>query len=107
LQLSIDEIRKRGVTLAAVVVDPVETNETLARDAGLEFPILSDPDMRLIDAYGLRHRAGHDGNDIALSASILIDGEGIVRWASVSENVRVRPTPREVLARIDELPRPR
>jgi alkyl hydroperoxide reductase subunit AhpC len=59
--------------------------------------------MRLIDAYGLRHREAHDGKDIALSASILVDGHGVVRWASVSENVRIRPTPDEVLARIDAL----
>jgi peroxiredoxin len=85
-------------------VDPVDTNAELSRDAGIEFPILSDPDMRLIDAYGLRHEAGHDGGDIALSASILIDGDGVVRWTSVSKNVRVRPTPAESLAKIDALP---
>jgi peroxiredoxin len=105
LQLSIDEIGKRGGAVAGVVVDPVETNATLAREAGIEYPILSDPDMRLIGAYGLRHAAAHDGRDIALSASILVDGDGIVRWTSVSENVRVRPTPAEVLAKLDALPR--
>jgi hypothetical protein len=61
--------------------------------------------MRLIDAYGLRHREGHEGGDIALSASILIDGDGVVRWTSVSKNVRMRPTPQEVLAKVDALPR--
>jgi len=90
--------------VAGVVVDPVDANAELSRDAGIEFPILSDPDMRLIDAYGLRHKEAHDGGDIALSASILIDGDGIVRWASVSKNVRIRPTPAEVLAKIDALP---
>jgi peroxiredoxin len=84
-------------------VDPIETNARLARQAQIEYPLLSDPDMRLIDAYGLRHREGHDGEDIALSASILIDGGGIVRWTSVSRNVRLRPTPGEVLAAIDGL----
>jgi len=85
------------------VVDPVETNAELARKAGLAFPILSDPDLRMIDAYGLRHVAAHDGEDIALSASVLIDGAGIVRWTSVARNVRVRPDPAEALAAIDAL----
>jgi peroxiredoxin len=85
------------------VVDPVETNATLARDAGLGFPILSDPDFRLIDAYDLRHREAHDGQDIALSASVLLDGDGVVRWTYVTENVRLRPTPDEVLAAVDAL----
>jgi len=87
--------------VAGVVVDPVATNAELARTAGLEFPILSDPDLHMIDAYGLRHVAAHDGQDIAFSASVLIDAGGIVRWTRVTRNVRVRPTPDAVLAAID------
>jgi peroxiredoxin len=89
--------------VAGVVVDSVATNAELTRAAGLEFPILSDPDLRMIDAYGLRHVAAHDGQDIALSATVLIDTEGVVRWTSVTRNVRVRPNPDEVLAAIDAL----
>src|SRR5690349_19549040 len=87
------EFEARGAKVAGVVVDPVETNAELARTAGLAFPILSDPDLQMIDAYDLRHVAAHDGKDIALSASVLIDGDGIVRWKSVTRNVRVRPEP--------------
>jgi peroxiredoxin len=91
------------VAIAGVVVDSVEANAQLVRDAGLDYQILSDPDFRLIDAYGLRHREAHDGHDIALSASVLIDGQGIVRWTYVTENVRYRPTPSVVLAAVDRL----
>jgi peroxiredoxin len=53
----------------------------------------------------LRHPgAGPDGHDIAHSASVLIDRDGVVRWAFVTRNVRVRPTPADVLAAIDALP---
>ena len=83
----------------------METNAELARDAGLAFPILSDPDFHVIDAYGLRHSSGHDGHDIALSASVLLDGAGIVRWTFVTPNLRIRPAPDQVLAAIDALPR--
>ena len=102
-----DELRRRGAAVAGVVVDPVETNAELARDAGLGFPILSDPDLSVIDAYGLRHVAAHEGRDIAHSACVLIDGDGVVRWTFVTRNVRVRPTPDVVLAAIDGLRRPR
>ena len=103
LQLSLDDIRRRGVHVVGMVVDPVETNAELARNAGLDFPILSDADLRTTDAYGLRHRDGHDGHDIALSASILVDGNGIVRWTHVARNLRVRPSPADILAAIDTL----
>jgi len=106
LQLNIDEFRRRGVRIAGVVVDPVETNAQLARDAGLGFQILSDPDRHTIDAYGLRHIAGHEGQDIALSASVLIDADGVVRWTHVTPNFRVRPLPAEIIAVVDTLPKP-
>ncbi len=103
LQLSLNEFQRRKCRVFGMVVDPVETNAQLARDAGLEFPILSDPDFHAIDAYGLRHRDGHDGQDIALSASVLIDANGIVRWTHVTTNVRIRPLPADILAAIDTL----
>jgi peroxiredoxin len=60
----------------------------------------------MIDAYGLRHaHGGPDGQDIAHSASVLIDRDGIVRWTFVTPNLRVRPLPSDVLAAIDRLPR--
>ena len=83
------------------MVDPVATNAEVVRDAGLEFPILSDPNLRVIDAFGLRHVAAHDGRDIAHSASVLIDADGVVRWTHVTRNVRMRPTPDEILAALD------
>ena len=102
LQLSVEELRKRGCAVAGVVVDPVETNAALARDAGLGYPILSDPSLRTIDAYGLRHvGGGPDGHDIAHSASVLIDADGVVRWTFVTTNFRIRPTPATLLAAID------
>jgi hypothetical protein len=48
--------------------------------------------------------AGPDGGDIAHPASVLIGGDGIVRWTSVTDNVRRRPTPATVLAAVDALP---
>ena len=103
LQLSLEEFQRRGVRVFGMVVDSVDTNTTLVRDAGLEFPILSDPDMRTISAYGLRHVAAHDGADIAYSASVLIDADGVVRWTHVTPNFRVRPLPADILAQVDAL----
>jgi peroxiredoxin len=86
-------------------VDAPGTNADLARKAKLDYPILSDPALHTIDAYGLRHAGGGpDGQDIAHAASVLIDGAGVVRWTFVTRNFRVRPTPADVLAAIDALP---
>jgi peroxiredoxin len=104
LQLSHQAFRERGCAIAGVVVDSPELNAELARTAGLDYPILSDPDLRTADAYGLRHIAGApDRRDIEHAASVLVDAGGIVRWTAVTRNVRVRPTPSDVLAAIDAL----
>jgi hypothetical protein len=34
---------------------------------------------------------------------VLIDAAGIVRWSFVTRNIRVRPTPTDLLAAIDAL----
>jgi len=103
LQLSQDELRRRKCRVLAIAVDPVETNAQLRQDAGLELSILSDPDLKTVDAYGLRHPGGHEGRDIALSASVLVDANGMVRWSHVTPNFRVRPLPSDVLAAVDAL----
>lgn len=103
LQLRLSELERRGAHVVALVVDPSDVNAELTAQTGITFPILSDPDLVVTDAYGLRHREGHDGQDIALSASVLIDGDGIVRWTHVAPNVRLRPLPETILAEIDSL----
>jgi peroxiredoxin len=105
LQLSIDALGKRGCAIAGVVVDTPETNADLSRQVKLDYPILSDPSLHTVDAYELRHAGGGpDGQNIARSASVLVDGAGVVRWTFVTRNFRVRPTPADVLAAIDALP---
>jgi peroxiredoxin len=98
-------LKQRGCAILGIVVDPPATNAELARDAGIAYPILADPDLKTIDAYGLRHAgAGPDGGDVAHSASVLVDADGIVRWTFVTRNVRMRPTPKDVLTAIAALP---
>jgi peroxiredoxin len=103
LQLSLEEFKRRGTPVVAIVSDPLEGNDQQAVSANLQFPILADPELVATDAYGLRHREAHDGHDIARSASVVIDRDGIVRWTHVAPNVRVRPLPSEILAQIDSL----
>jgi len=72
--------------------------------AGAEYTFLSDPEGRLLDFFGVRHRgAGMDGGDIAQSASFLIDAAGRVAWLRVADSYRVRPRLEEILAAADKL----
>jgi len=102
LQLHNAAFAARNCEILAVVVDPVERNAKVVADLGLDFRILSDPDLQVIDRYDLRH-AGAPGGDIARPASFLIDRSGIVRWRDITENYRIRPHPAVILGELDKL----
>jgi len=102
LQLRKADFDRRNTAVLAVVVDPVEQNAGVVRDVGLEYHVLSDPDLTVIEAYGLRHDR-HGEPSISRPATFLIDRDGVVRWRNVTENFRLRPKPDAVLAAIDSL----
>jgi len=93
----------RTTDVLAVVVDPPDRNAQVAADVGLDYRILSDADLRVIDAYDLRHDDPASGLSIARPASFLLDANGVVRWRDLTDNYRYRPHPDAILAAIDAL----
>jgi peroxiredoxin len=79
-------------------VDAPPESAKLKEDLHLGFPLLSDSEERVIERYGLVHRKGRLGSsDIARPANLLLDGQGIIRWAMFTENWRVRARPEALL----------
>ena len=66
---------------------------------------LSDPDHRVIDAYGLRDPAyaGQKFDGIPRPAVYVLDKSGHVTWCRVEEDYRQRPTNQEIRAALDAL----
>jgi peroxiredoxin len=102
---------KEKVRLFAISVDKPEdaakTAEKIAADGrgSLNFAILSDPDHKTIDAYGL-HDPAYDGgrfSGIPHPAVYLIDKSGRVVWVKVEQNYRERPTNADIRVAIDKL----
>ncbi len=91
--------------MLAISVDPVEKNLELSDMLGFEFALLSDPDLEVIDAYGVRHEEGGIGGvDIARPAVFVLDREGNIAWKNITDNWRVRVRPDEVLKQLARLP---
>jgi peroxiredoxin len=64
--------------------------------------VLSDPKAEVIGRYGLLHpKGGEDGQDIARPAEILVDANGIIRWENLTDDLRVRARPGQVLQAFD------
>lgn len=70
---------------------------------GITFPLLADPTLEAIDAYGLRHEGGNPfGGDISRPAIFLIDEEGKIIANILTDNWRVRPTAEDIFDRFEQ-----
>ena len=88
----------------AISVDSVEDNDKVVKKLGLTYPVLSDSGRETIMAYGVFHPgASIDGGDIARPATLVIDGDGWVRWRNLTENWRVRVRPDAVIEALQNL----
>ena len=98
LQRDLGRLEAAGITLAAVSYDDVEVLRTFAEAREIGFALLSDPESRTIDAYGVRNREATGRTaGIPHPGFFLIDREGVVRGRLFGEGYRERPTPEELL----------
>ena len=98
----VNDFTQRRIEIAAISVDSTEDSRKLSQAKGYTFPMLSDPAAEVIRNYGLLHpKGGEDGQDIARPAEILIDSSGSVRWENLTDDLRVRARPSQVLQAFD------
>jgi peroxiredoxin len=82
----------------AISVDSPSESQDLCRKAGYTYPFLSDPNTEAIRRYDLLHKgAGVNGHDIARPAEFLIDSSGVIRWINLTDDLRVRARPEQML----------
>ncbi len=99
------------VRLYAISVDNHEQSTQLAvkiaadGKGAVAFPLLSDPDHRTIDAYGLRNPKydGQEQEGIPHPAVYVIDKAGRIAWARVEEDYKLRPTNKDIRAALSAL----
>lgn len=104
-------LRRDGETvdLYAISIDPPGKSSVLADRIGhdgkgaLGFRLLSDPDHRTIDAYGL-HDERYDGSEYAgipRATVAVVDATNRVTWVRISEDYKLRPSIAEIRSAID------
>lgn len=99
-----NEFQTRNIAVAAISVDSPAESKKLCDAKGYTFPFLSDPKADVIRQYGVLHpKGGPDGHDIARPAEFLVDSAGVIRWANLTDDFRVRARPADVLRAIDKL----
>jgi len=99
------------VKVFAISIDPPDVSKTFADKiasdgkGAINFPILSDPEHKIIDAYRLRDPAyeGQKVYGIPHPAVYVIDKQGKVAWARIESDYKQRATNEEIRAALDSL----
>ena len=80
-------------------MDDQDKSRQLVEKLKLPFPVLSDVDHKVIDAYDLYNPAGK----IAKPAMFVLDKKGVVRWVFLDEDFRIRAVDDIVLGELKKL----
>lgn len=101
--------QKRATQILAVSVDGRENQQKMIDRISMEdgivpdYPLLSDPDHRVIDRYGLFNPNESRRRPVPHPTTLVIDRDGVVRWKFVEVNYRIRPSNGDILAALTDL----
>ena len=79
--------------MAGISVDPVANNAAMVEKLLLRFPLLSDPDGRVIKEWGVW---SDDDGGIARPAIFAVRSDGSIGWRYVGVDYADRPTDDEL-----------
>jgi peroxiredoxin len=88
---SMAELEKVSAQVFGISVDTFFANKAFADSQHLNFPLLSDFNKEVIDAYGVTNPDMIGLKNIAKRAVFVIDKGGVVRHAEVLEDARNEP----------------
>lgn len=97
--------------LFAITVDDASKTKSLAAKiaadgkGNVEFPLLSDPGNKTIDAYGLFDPTylGQKVEGIPHPAIVIVDAQRKIRWIKVESDYKIRPTNADIRAELAKL----
>lgn len=116
------EFKALGATFLAISPQLQSFNREFREEKKLTFEILSDPGNEVAQRYGLTFKLPEDlkeiymkfnidlekynGDDswtLPLPARLIIDQEGIIRYAAINADYTVRPDPEETIAALKNI----
>jgi hypothetical protein len=102
LEQNLDRIRKQGLGLAAVSYDSVEVLKNFADRKHITFPLLSDPESKIIRAFGILNETVKPGTPqfgIPYPGTFIVDAKGTVVAKYFEEDFRERVSASDILVR--------
>jgi len=98
------EFEKYGATVYGISVDTPFALDAFRDDNGLTFDFISDTNRRIVEAYDLTMDFASMGvEDVAKRSVFVVDGDGVVQYAWVSDDPGIEPDYDEVHDAVAEL----
>jgi len=100
LQRHLDEFDRAGIAVFAISYDPVEAQATFAEEFGITFPMLADPEHRVIEATGILNtlvRPDESVYGIPFPGTYVLGTDGRVEEKLFFQHYRTRPSASTVL----------
>lgn len=97
-----EEFRKRGIGIAAISYDSVPVLQHFAQRKGIEIPLLSDPDSKLVRQIGILNEqvpAGSPFAGIPHPGTFLLDRHGLITEKYFEDDFRQWYTASAILVR--------
>ena len=79
LQENLSQFKELNAEVLGISIDSQHSHKAFAEHLGLEFPLLSDFDKKVCQAFGVLREGG-----FAERALLVIDRQGIIRYAHVN-----------------------
>ncbi len=98
------DFAERGMTLVSISYDSTGILKAFGQEFDIAFPLLSDPDSVVIDAFGIRnesHSKGTSGYGIPHPGIMVFDTSGTLKAKFAERSYKDRPRIDDVLAAID------
>jgi peroxiredoxin len=99
----IRSLKANLVFIAAEKRDGMHKPAKFLADHPTSFPFLLDEDRTVTKAYGLYHRIGLDAFNIAHPGTLVVDGQGMVRYVYRGSNQFDRAPVDQVLEAVKKL----
>lgn len=83
----------------AISIDPPKILKKFAKQRKITYPLLSDPQSKVIDLYGIRNlEAPEDEKGIPHPTIFIIDQKGVIRERQAEQSFLDRPSAEELIA---------
>ena len=92
-----------GAAVYAISIDSPFSNQQWRKEMDIPFPILSDFNKNAASAYGVLQEDFFGLQGVAKRSVFVVDGEGRIRYAWVSDNPGVLPPFAEVVGAVQAL----